>query len=257
MELKDRVALVTGAASGLGRSTADHLAALGARVFGVDLPAGLERAGLQPGAEASGITWVAADITDAASVRAAIARAGEAGPLRAVVHCAGVLATGRIVGRDGTHDFDAFSRTISINLNGSFTVLACAAEAMAASEPLDDDGQRGAVVLTASIAAYEGQVGQIAYSASKAGVVGMVLPAARDLAQHGIRVNAIAPGIVETPMLGEVTPAFKERFEASVPFPARLARPQEYAQCAAALLQYDYINGETLRLDAALRLAPR
>ena len=162
----------------------------------------------------------------------------------------------RILGRNGVHDLDLYATVVKVNLIGSFNVLVLAAEKIAATEPLED-GQRGVVVNTASIAAYDGQVGQAAYASSKGGIVGLTLPAARDLAQHGIRVNTIAPGIVETPMLATVSDEFRAGLAAGVPFPQRLGRPDEYARLALAIIDHDYLNGEVIRMDGALRMAPR
>ena len=173
-----------------------------------------------------------------------------------MVNCAGIGPSARILGRKGVHDLGLFRKVVEINLIGSFTVMAVAAEAIAATEP-DADGQRGVVINTASIAAFDGQVGQAAYSSSKGGIVGLTLPAARDLAQYGIRVVTIAPGIVETPMLATVSDEFRAALAAGVPFPQRLARPEEYAKLALAVVDHDYLNGETIRMDGALRMAPR
>ncbi|HET6626578.1 MAG TPA: SDR family NAD(P)-dependent oxidoreductase, partial [Nocardioidaceae bacterium] len=195
--------------------------------------------------------------TDQADVRNAVAAASSVdAPLRTVVNCAGIGPSMRILGKKGVHDLDTYARVIQINLVGTFNVLALAAEAIAATEP-DEQGQRGVIINTASIAAYDGQVGQAAYSSSKGGIVGLTLPAARDLAQYGIRVNTIAPGIVETPMLATVSEEFRAGLAAGVPFPQRLARPDEYAQLALAIIDHDYLNGETIRMDGALRMAPR
>lgn len=181
--------------------------------------------------------------------------AGDAAPLRAVVNCAGIAPSARIVSRTGHHDLSLFAKVVQVNLVGSFNVMATAAERIAAAPQLED-GQRGVIINTASVAAFEGQVGQAGYAASKAGIAGLTLPATRDLAQHGIRVNTIAPGILETPMLGSLAEEFRAGLAASVPFPARLGRPEEYAALALFLLEHDYINGETIRLDGALRMAP-
>ena len=248
MEISESAALVTGAASGLGAATAAALAAKGARVVGLDLS--VDRA---PRTE--GVSYLAADVTDSEQVRAAVAAARQ-GPLRIVVNCAGIGPSARVLGRRGVHDLDLYAKIITVNLIGTFTVLALAAEAMAQSEPLEH-GQRGVIINTASIAAFDGQVGQAAYASSKGGVVGLTLPAARDLAQYGIRVNTIAPGIVETPMLATVSEEVRAGLAASVPFPQRLARPEEYAQLVTAIVEHDYLNGETIRMDGALRMAPR
>ena len=180
-----------------------------------------------------------------------------AGPLRLAVNCAGIGIAGRVLSRKGPHDLDVYSRVISVNLIGTFNVLRLAAEAIAATEPIDEQGQRGLIVNTASIAAFDGQIGQVAYSASKGGVVGMTLPAARDLAQFGIRVMTIAPGVLDTPMLAGVSDEIRGALAAGVPFPARLGRPAEYAALVLSIAAQDYLNGEVIRLDGALRMAPR
>lgn len=253
MQLAQTSALVTGGASGLGAATAAELAAAGASVVAVDLAAAIEKA-----PDVEGVVYVEADVTDEAQVRNAVAFASEHAPLRVAVSCAGIGTAGRVLGRggQGIHDLASFARTIDINLVGTFTVLAVAAEAMAATEPLEH-GQRGVVVNTASVAAFDGQIGQAAYSASKGGVVGMTLPVARDLAQYGIRVNTIAPGIIDTPMLAGVGDEIRANLAAGVPFPQRLGRPDEYAQLVRMIVEHDYLNGETIRMDGSLRMAPR
>ncbi|WP_144628316.1 SDR family NAD(P)-dependent oxidoreductase [Arthrobacter woluwensis] len=251
MELTATAALVTGGASGLGAATVAALVERGARVFALDLPQQLEHASAP-----DGVTFIPADVTDAAQVQAAVEQASAELPLRTVVNCAGIAPSRRILGRNGVHDPQLFATVLSVNLLGTFTVLAYAAEAIAATAP-DDDGQRGVIINTASVAAYEGQIGQVAYSASKAGVVGMTLPAARDLARHGIRVCTIAPGIVDTPMLATVSEEYRAGLAASVPFPQRLCRPEEYARLVTMIVEHDYLNGETLRMDGALRMAPQ
>jgi NAD(P)-dependent dehydrogenase (short-subunit alcohol dehydrogenase family) len=251
MQLTDTAAIVTGGASGLGAATARALAEKGARVFALDLPASIENA---PAVD--GVTYVATDVTDPAQVQAAVDQAAGAGPLRTVVNCAGIGPSARILGKKGVHDLGLYAKIVQINLVGSFNVLALAAEKIAETEA-DENGQRGVVVNTASIAAYDGQVGQAAYSSSKGGIVGLTLPAARDLAQYGIRVCTIAPGIVETPMLATVSEEFRAGLAAGVPFPQRLARPEEYAQLALSIIDHDYLNGEVIRMDGALRMAPR
>jgi len=251
MELTATAALVTGGASGLGAATASALAQRGARVFALDLPQQLEQA-----TAPDGVTFIPADVTDAAQVRAAVEQASAGLPLRTVVNCAGIAPSRRILGRGGVHDPQLFATVLNVNLLGTFTVLAYASEAIAATEP-DEDGQRGVIINTASVAAYEGQIGQVAYSASKAGVVGMTLPAARDLARHGIRVCTIAPGIVDTPMLATVSEEYRAGLAASVPFPQRLCRPEEYARLVTMIVEHDYLNGETIRMDGALRMPPQ
>lgn len=255
MEIAGSAAIVTGGASGLGAATAKLLANKGATVFGLDLQSSIDRAG---GDAPKGVTLLAADVTAEDEISAAVSRAaGTGAPLRIVVNCAGVGWAGRILSKYGPHDLEMFRTVLTVNLLGTFNVMRLAADAIAKTGPVDGAGQRGAVVNTASVAAFEGQIGQIAYSASKGGVAGMTLPAARDLAQQGIRVNTIAPGIVDTPMLAGVTDEFRAGLSEGVPFPKRLARPDEYAQLAAMLIEHDYLNGETVRLDGALRMAPR
>ena len=253
MYLTGIAALVTGAASGLGAATAATLAARGAAVYGLDLEKAVADAGEQP----EGVTLLAADVTQEAPVRAAIARAEEGEvPLRLAVNCAGIGPSARILSRRGPHDLDLFETVLKVNLLGTFNVMRLAAEAIARTEP-DENGQRGVVVNTASIAAYEAQIGQIAYAASKAGVAGMTLTAARDLAQYGIRVVSIAPGIVDTPMLAALTDETRAGLSASVTFPHRLARPTEFARLVTMVVEHDYLNGETIRMDGALRMMPR
>ncbi|MFE4000575.1 SDR family NAD(P)-dependent oxidoreductase [Nocardioides sp. YIM B13467] len=249
MQIDNISAIVTGAASGLGNATAAALAARGARVFGIDLDT-------TDAPTLENVTYVKADVTSEAEVRQAVALAAEAGPLRVVVNCAGIGPSARVLGRGGVHDLGLYRKVVEVNLIGTFTVLALASEAIAATEQLEH-GQRGVVINTASVAAFEGQVGQVAYSSSKGGVVGLTLPAARDLAQHGIRVNTIAPGIVETPMLATISEEFRAGLAEGVPFPKRLAQPADFAQLVTQLVEHDYINGETVRMDGALRMAPR
>src|SRR6478609_6160834 len=253
MQLSGTAALVTGAASGLGAATAAHLASLGATVYGLDLPKAVESAPERP----DGVTLLGADVTEEQPVREALARiAADGRPLRLAVSCAGIAPSARVVGRRGPHDLDLFRGVLNVNLVGTFNVMRLAAEAMSAQEP-DAAGQRGLVVNTASIAAFEGQVGQIAYAASKAGVAGMTITAARDLAQYGIRVVTIAPGIVDTPMMAGFSEEIRAGLAASVTFPQRLARPEEYARLVAMVAEHDYLNGETIRMDGALRMAAR
>lgn len=252
MDVSNTSALVTGAASGLGAATAAALAARGVHVIGVDLPAGIDKA---PSVE--GVNYHAADVTSPDEVRGAVAAAAEVAPLRTVVNCAGIAPSARILGKKGPHDLGLFETVIRVNLVGTFNVMTLAAEAIAATEPVDDDGQRGLIVNTASVAAFEGQVGQAAYAASKGGVHSLSITAARDLASLGIRVNTVAPGIVETPMLATVSEEYRAGLAAGVPFPHRLGRPDEYAQIVTTFIDNDYLNGTTLRMDGALRMAPR
>ncbi|GAB3617370.1 SDR family NAD(P)-dependent oxidoreductase [Okibacterium endophyticum] len=251
MRLQGITAVVTGAASGLGAATARELVASGATVLGLDLPAQIEKAG-----RADGIRYAAADVTSEADVRAALDTIDDTKPLRLVVNCAGIAPAKRILSSKGVHELEVFRTTIEVNLLGTFNVLRLGAEVIA-QQSADEHGQRGVIVNTASVAAYEGQIGQVAYSASKAGVVGMTLPAARDLARSGIRVNTIAPGIVDTPMLASLGTEVVGSLAAGIPFPQRLARPSEYAQLVLMLVEHDYINGEVVRMDGALRMAPQ
>lgn len=251
MEIAGITALVTGAASGLGAEIAKRLVAEGASVVGIDLAASIDKLDEQT----EGVTYAVADVTDEAQVRAAIAQAPP-GALRLVVNCAGIAPAKRMLSSRGPHDLGTFQRAIDINLVGTFNVMRLAAEAMAANEVDEQDG-RGLIVNTASVAAYEGQIGQIAYAASKGGVVAMSITGARELARNGIRVNTIAPGIVDTPMLAALREEVNASLAAAVPFPKRLARPDEYAQLVVMLAQHDYLNGETIRMDGAIRMAPQ
>ena len=251
MELSGSTALVTGAASGLGAATARALAGRGVDVVGLDLAAPADSGDPR-------IRYVTADVTDELQVAAALAQLPDTAPLRLVVNCAGIAPAMRLLSSNGVvHDLASFRRAVDVNLVGTFNVLRLAAEVMAGNTPLDDDGQRGLIVNTASIAAYDGQMGQVAYAASKGAIVGMTLPAARDLARNGIRVNTIAPGIVATPLLTGLGEKVVDGLAATVPFPARLARPDEYAQLVLMLADHDYLNGETIRMDGALRMAPQ
>ncbi|GAA2746514.1 SDR family NAD(P)-dependent oxidoreductase [Kitasatospora cinereorecta] len=253
MDITGSAALVTGAASGLGAATAAALAARGATVYGLDLPKAVEAAGAQP----DGVTLLAADVTAEEPVRAALARIDADGhQLRLAVNCAGIAPSARILGRKGPHDLALFQAVLNVNLLGTFNVMRLAAESIARHEP-DGHGQRGVIVNTASIAAFEGQVGQIAYAASKAGVAGMTITAARDLAQFGIRVVTIAPGIVDTPMMAGFGDEVRAGLAAGVTFPQRLAEPTEYARLVTMVTEHDYLNGETIRMDGALRMAAR
>jgi len=253
MNLEGQAAIVSGGASGLGRATAVALAASGVEVAILDIN---QDAAIDAAREAGGFA-IACDVTDAASVEAAFVAARERhGPARIAVNCAGVGTAGRIVGRDGPLPLDAFRRVIEVNLIGSFNVMRLAAAEMSTLDPLAD-GERGIIVSTASVAAYEGQIGQAAYSASKGGIVSLTLPAARERARYGVRVVAIAPGIFETPMLQGLPQNVRESLAASVPFPPRLGRPEEYAALVLHLCRNPMINGEVVRLDGALRMAPR
>lgn len=252
MKIADHVVLVTGAASGLGRGVADYLSAQGAKLVLADLdPRGDEVA------QALGATFVRTDVSDEAQGRAAVEAALAAhGGLHALVNCAGIVSGGRVVGRDGPHDLDTFARTVRVNLIGTFNMIRLAAQAMAAGAP-NDEGERGVIVSTASIAAFDGQIGQAAYAASKGGVASLTLPLARELAQHGIRVVAIAPGVFETPMMAGLPEPVRDALGQSVPFPPRLGKPSEFAALVGHALTNPMLNGEVIRLDGALRMAPR
>jgi NAD(P)-dependent dehydrogenase (short-subunit alcohol dehydrogenase family) len=251
MQISDTSAIVTGGASGLGGATARALAESGARVFALDLPTAVDAA-----EKVDGITYVAADVTEPEQVRAAVDAAAADGPLRTVVNCAGIGPSARILSKKGPHDLGLFRKVVEINLIGTFNVVTLAAAAIAKTDA-DENGQRGVVINTASIAAFDGQIGQAAYAASKGGVVGLTLPAARDLATSGIRVVTIAPGIIDTPMLATVSDDFRKALADNIPFPKRLGNPAEYASLALSIIAQDYLNGEVIRLDGALRMAPR
>ena len=246
MDTNGCAAIVTGGASGLGLATARMLAQAGARVATLDL---------RPH-ESPGIA-ITCDVSDAASAEAAVAQAAAAhGPARILINCAGIVAGARIVGRDGPASLDAFARVIGVNLIGSFNLMRLVA-AGAATLPVLEGGERGVIVNTASIAAYDGQIGQAAYAASKAGIVGLTLPAARELAQFGIRVCTIAPGIFETPMMSGLPQAVQDSLGAAIPFPSRLGKPDEFAQLVLTIIANQMLNGETIRLDGAFRMPPK
>jgi NAD(P)-dependent dehydrogenase (short-subunit alcohol dehydrogenase family) len=253
MEIEGAAAIVVGGASGLGEATARALIARAAAVTIADVNA---EAG-QALAGELGCDFVACDVRDEGQVEQAVARAAAAdGGLRIAVCCAGTGWAQKVAGSKGPHPLLPFETIISINLIGTFNVLRHAATAMIAGEP-GEDGERGVCVNTASIAAFDGQIGQIAYSASKGGVVGMTLPAARDLAQYGIRVNTIAPGLFDTPLLAALPEEARVKLGAGVPFPPRLGKPAEYAQLVCQIAENRMLNGETIRLDGALRMPPR
>lgn len=255
MDIHGAAALVTGGASGLGEATVRLLVARGARctIFDRDVARG-EALADEVGSMAC---FAGGDVTSPEDVSNAVARAGEAGPLRVVVNCAGIGWVSRVLARDGTpHDLESFKTVVSVNLVGTFNVLRLAATAVALLEPLAD-GVRGVVVNTASVAAFEGQVGQIAYSASKGGIVGLTMPAARDLAPVGIRVMTIAPGLMDTPLLGMLPEPARASLGASVLFPRRLGTPSDYAELVGHICANDYLNGEVIRLDGGLRMQPK
>jgi NAD(P)-dependent dehydrogenase (short-subunit alcohol dehydrogenase family) len=255
MQLTNSVALVTGGASGLGAATVRALVGKGAKALIVDRD---ETKGQALAAElGASVAFAKADVTDAAQIEAAIEAAGKLGTLRIAVSCAGVGWASRTLDKTGKpHDLDLFKTVIGINLVGTFNVLRLAASAISKAEPLANN-ERGVIVNTASVAAFDGQIGQIAYAASKAGVAGMTLPAARDLAPAGIRVVTIAPGIFDTPMLGQLSEEVRAALSKDVVFPKRLGDPAEYGAMVAAIVESGYLNGETIRLDGALRMPPK
>jgi NAD(P)-dependent dehydrogenase (short-subunit alcohol dehydrogenase family) len=254
VEIAGRTVLVTGGGSGLGAATARMVVEQGGSVVvaDVDTERG-ERVAAELGERAR---FVPTDVTDEASVGAAVAAALELGGPHVAVSCAGIAPAERVLGRDGPHSLARFVAAIQVNLVGTFNVTRLAAQAMAAGEP-GEDGERGVIVNTASVAAFDGQIGQAAYSASKAGVAGMTLPIARELARHGIRVLAIAPGIFDTPMLAAMSDQVRASLGAQVPFPSRLGHPTEYAALVRHIVENRMLNGETIRLDGAIRMAPR
>lgn len=254
MNIEGHSAVVTGGGSGMGAETARRLAAAGARVTVLDLDG---TAAGTVAAEVGGL-GIACDVSDAFAVENAVARATEAhGAARICVNCAGIATAQRIVGRDGPAPLDGFRKVIEVNLIGTFNVMRVCAADMAGMEPVNDTGERGVMIATASVAAWEGQIGQAAYAASKGGLVGMTLPVARDLASLGIRVMTIAPGLMETPMLAGLPPDVRERLAASVPFPRRLGQPDEFAELVEHIIVNPMLNGSVIRLDGAVRLQPR
>ncbi len=255
MELREVTFIVTGGASGLGAATARMIASNGGRAVIADLDEDRGRAlAVELGAAAR---FVRTDVTDEASGKAAVAEALDAfGGVHGLVNCAGIVHGEKVVGKDGVHALASFARAVNINLIGTFNLIRLAADAMAKSAP-NAGGERGVIVNTASVAAFDGQIGQAAYSASKAGVVGMTLPIARELARFGIRVMAIAPGIFETPMLASLAPEVQEALGRMVPFPARLGRPEEFASLVRQIIGNPMLNGEVIRLDGAIRMAPK
>ena len=256
MQLDGATFLITGGGSGLGAACARTFVGAGARVVIADLNAAAGKALAEElGTPAR---FVPTDVTDEAGVGRAVAvAADEFGPLRGAINCAGVAIAERVVGREGPHALDSFARIIEINLIGTFNVIRLAAAALAANEPLGPSGERGVIINTASVAAFDGQIGQAAYSASKGGVAAMTLPIARELARSGIRVVTIAPGIFDTPMLAGLPEAARASLGQQVPFPSRLGRPDEYAALARHIVENEMLNGEVIRLDGAIRMAPR
>ena len=252
MDIAGKVFIVTGGASGLGEGTARMLAREGGRVVIADLQAERGRALAE---ELDG-AFVRCDVASEPDGQAAVARALQLGSLAGLINCAGVAPAAKTVGKEGAHPLELYVRTITVNLIGSFNMIRLAAEAMCRNAP-EPTGERGVLISTASVAAYDGQIGQAAYAASKGGVVGMTLPIARDLARHGIRHVTIAPGIFGTPMLFAMPQEVQDALAASVPFPSRLGTPADYAKLVRHILDNDMLNGEVIRLDGAIRLAPR
>lgn len=254
MHIQDQIALVTGGRSGMGRATAEHLIAQGAKVALVDIA--LEVADVAKEIGAVGYTADVSDEKSMTEVFDQIEKEYGACP-RIVINCAGICPASRTVGRDGPHSLDLFEKTLRVNLIGSFNVLRLAAERMSKAPALNEDEERGVIINTASVAAYEGQIGQAAYSASKGGIVGMTLPIARELSKMGIRIATIAPGIMETPMITAMSDEVQDSLKSTMLFPKRLGKPEEFAKLAAHICENTMINGETIRLDGALRLAPK
>ena len=252
MEISGTAALVAGGASGLGEATARALAERGAHVVVADLNA---EKGEALASEIGG-SFAQTDVTDEEAVSAAVAKAADAGELRISVSCAGIGWAQRVTGKQGPHPLDLFNNVVKVNLIGTFNVLRLAATAMNENEPLDT-GERGVCINTASIAGYDGQIGQTAYASSKAGVIGLTLPAARDLASRGIRVLTIAPGTFDTPMLAMLPQEARDGLGAAIPFPSRLGRPDEFAALAVHMVENSMLNGEVVRLDGALRMPPK
>src|SRR5699024_866323 len=254
MQLQDNTFVITGGASGLGAATADYFVQQGANVVLIDVSEAVNAKAAELGEQALAVVC---DITSASSAQAALDQALEKyGQLNGLVNCAGIGGAARIVGRSGPYDLDAFNRVIQVNLIGSFNMLRLAAAIMVNNEA-NEGGERGVIINTASVAAYDGQIGQAAYSASKGAIAALTLPAARDLAQHGIRVMTIAPGIFRTPMMAGMPQEVQDSLGASVPFPSRLGEPSEFAQLAGHIVANPMLNGEVIRLDGAIRMAPR
>ena len=254
MQIAGSTILVTGGSSGLGAGCVRRFATMGANVVIADVN---DDAGAALAAEiGDAAAFIHTDVTDPEQAQAAVDLAAAKGNFRGLINCAGILVGRRVVSRRGVHDLESFAKVVTVNLIGSFNMIRLAAEKMALSEPTAS-GERGVLISTSSVAAYEGQIGQAAYSASKGGIVGMTLPIARDLASVGIRVNAIAPGIFDTAMLGQLPEEIRAALAESVPFPSRLGTPEDYAKLAQHIIENEMINGETIRLDGAVRLTPR
>ena len=255
MQLNEVKALITGGVSGLGLAVARKLVAGGGQAVLLDIN---DEAGAAAEAELGGaVTYVRTDVTSEEGVTDAVKLAVDhMGLVNAAVNCAGIIGAGRVLGREAPMALEFFSKVIQVNLVGSFNVIKAAGAAME-SNPPGEDGERGVIISTASVAATDGQIGQAAYSASKAGIVGMTLPVAREYARIGVRVNAVAPGIFWTPMVDGMPEHIQESLSASIPFPSRLGKPEEYAELVAHIMENGYLNGETIRLDGAVRLAPK
>lgn len=256
MQITDKVAIVTGGVSGLGRATTELLLSKGAKVVIFDLN---EAQGQGVAAElGANCAFVKVNVADEDSVKAGIEFAlGKFGAIHVCVNCAGIGSASKTYSSKGPHDLGAFTKVIQVNLIGTFNVLRLAAEAMARNEPVNDDGERGVIINTASAAAFDGQVGQVAYSASKGGIVGMTLPIARDLSTYGIRINTIAPGIFNTPLMNAAPDNVKMPLIEATQFPKRLGHPPEYALLVASMIENGFFNGEVVRLDGAIRMQPR
>jgi NAD(P)-dependent dehydrogenase (short-subunit alcohol dehydrogenase family) len=246
MEIQGRTFLVTGGGSGLGAATAEKLAGAGANVVVADL---------ERGEVGDDFRFVETDVTDEESVQAAVDASLEFGELHGAINCAGVASAEKVLGKEGPHGLDSFAKAVQVNLVGTFNVIRLAAAAMQENEP-SEEGERGVIVNTASVAAYDGQIGQAAYAASKGGVVSLTLPVARELADSGIRVAAIAPGIFETPMMAALPEKARESLSEQTPFPPRLGRPEEYAALVQHIIENAMLNGEVIRLDGAIRMTP-
>ena len=251
MHIEDKVFIVTGGASGLGAITSAWLAGRGARILIADLNSPSQ--GLS-----DSVKFVSTDVSDSASAKAAVEYACDTfGNLHGLINCAGIAPAEKVLGKEGPHRLESFSRAIAINLIGSFNMLRLAAQAISERAQAGAEETAGVIINTASVAAYDGQIGQAAYSASKGGIVGMTLPIARELARNRIRVMTIAPGIMATPMLLSFPQEVQDSLNRSVPFPARMGRPEEFAQLVGHIIEHDYLNGEVIRLDGAIRMAPR
>ncbi|REK19136.1 MAG: SDR family NAD(P)-dependent oxidoreductase [Planctomycetota bacterium] len=255
MNIEGSTFFITGGGSGLGAACARLFVSAGGNALLADVQEEVSQK--LAGELGSRAKFVRTDVTDEASVQAALdTAAGQFGSIQGVINCAGIGAAGRVVGKEGPHDLQAFRRTIEVNLIGTFNVIRLAAAVMSKNDPTDE-GERGVIINTASVAAFDGQIGQAAYSASKGGVVSMTLPIAREIARFGIRVMTIAPGVFETPMMRGLTPEYQKTLEAAVPFPPRLGRPDEYAALAGQIVENVMLNGTTIRLDGALRMSAK